>query len=116
MNRVPDIQTRASFHKQLYYFNLSGADCLVERRRVGMKSVRVVAVRILPRVEQQLDNLGVTVLGSQRQSDVSALTVRLREHSSRFCDPAKAGHRGKVAYWRTAPGQRLCRAQISERQ
>ena len=75
INCVPDVQPRASFYKQFYYFSVAGADCLVQRRRVGMEPVRVVSVRILARIEQQLDDLGVTVLGGEREGGVSALTV-----------------------------------------
>ena len=52
INRVPDVQTRTSFYKQLHYLSVVGADCLMERRRMGMKSIRVVTIWIFTGIDE----------------------------------------------------------------
>src|SRR5205085_893436 len=62
INRIPDVQPRASFNQQLHHLGMARADRLMQGCRMGMEPVGVVAVRIFPRLEQQPDDFSVAVL------------------------------------------------------
>ena len=48
-------------------------------------------------IQQQPDNLGVTMLGGQCEGDMSALAVSVREHSSSLFESAEASRRGTAS-------------------
>src|SRR5207248_3352736 len=72
---VLDVQPCASFDEQPHRVCVVGPHSLMQRRRMRMVSIRVVAVRILTGIEEQAHHVGVAVLGGEREGDVSALTV-----------------------------------------
>src|SRR3954468_13941515 len=47
--------------------------CLVERRRVRVRSLRIETIRVLSQVEQQLDDGNVTELGRPGEGEMSVL-------------------------------------------
>ena len=58
---------------------------LMQRRRVGMISVRVVPVWVFARVEEQPYDIGVPVLRGDRERSVPALSVRRRQQLPGIC-------------------------------
>ncbi len=73
---VLDVQPSASLHQQMHYVLVFRPHRLMQRRRVGMISVRVVSARILACIEQQTYDIGPAVLSGERERDVFALAVR----------------------------------------
>src|SRR6202008_47621 len=75
IDRVLDVGARPPVQEQPHDPRSIRCDGLMQWSRVGMKSVRVVSIRILTRIEQRSNYLGVAVLGGERQCDVPASAV-----------------------------------------
>ena len=78
MNRVLDVEPCTSFDEQPHHVCGVGPDSLMQRRRMRMVPVRVVATRILAGIEEQSHYACMAVLGSECEGDVPAVTVRGR--------------------------------------
>ena len=78
---VPYIQPRAALDQQPHYRLVAAQDGLMQRRRVRMVAFEVVAVGILAGVEQQANDLRVSVLRGQGERAVARFGVRGREQT-----------------------------------
>ena len=78
---VPGIQPSAAFDQEPHHRLVARQHRLVQWRRVGMVAFQVVAVGILAGVEQQANNLRMSVLRGQGERAVARFSVREREQA-----------------------------------
>jgi hypothetical protein len=88
---VLQVQSCAAFDKEPDYFIVPSPGSLVQRCRVGMASHRVVPVWIFARVEQQSNDLDMTKIRCQSESQMAVLTAGARKQPTGIFD-APQGH------------------------
>src|SRR5689334_10536178 len=103
---VPDIQPRAALEKQPHHRLMATQDGLVQRRAVGMVAFWVVAVGVLAGVEQQTNNLRMSLLCSQGESAVTRFDVRGWDSTGSIAYEPQSGGGGQIDT-RPAFGQSL---------
>src|SRR5207244_2564698 len=81
---------------------MTGRHRLVQRSRVRVVPLRVVPVGILSGVEQDADDVHVTVLRGQCERAMAILAGRTGEQLTRLVETAQPGRRGDVVYPRTS--------------
>src|SRR3984893_4807384 len=93
---------------------MAGQNSLMQWRRVGMISVRVVPVWIFAGIEEQPNDIHMPVLRRQRERAMPAFRIGRREQSACLGGPPQTGRRDYVIDSRAASDERFGSAQISE--
>lgn len=88
MNRVLDVEPRAAFDQQTNYGVVACQNGLMQRGRMSVVSFRVVAIRILAGVEEQADDIHVTMLRRQRERAMAGFSVGGWQQPARFRESA----------------------------
>jgi hypothetical protein len=78
---VADIQPRAALDKDPHHRLVAAQHGLVQRRRVRMIACRIVSVGIFAGVEQEANNLRMSVLRSERERAMARFGIRGREQT-----------------------------------
>ena len=88
---VPDVLPRAAVDQQPYYWLVASGDGLVQWRRVGVIAFEVIAVRVLASIEQQANNVRMSVVGSQGESAVARFGIGGREQTAGGVQESQSG-------------------------
>src|SRR5579859_3634630 len=72
--RILHIQPCAALHEQADDLVVTTCGCLMQRRRMSMDSNGIVSIRIFTSIEQQRDDLCLTILRRQSQGTMALLT------------------------------------------
>ena len=78
MNGISYVQARAALDQQMDYVRAAGIRSLVQRSRVCVESLRIVAVRVFARIEQQSHDICSPVLSREGEGDMPGLGVGSR--------------------------------------
>ena len=103
---ILQVEPSAALDEETNHILVACSGCLVQRRRVGMSSGRVVSVGIFARVQQRSNNLHMTELRRHRQSQVSLLWARSCEKMAEFSYATESSCNGQVEF-RAVPDQRI---------
>src|SRR5258706_7401819 len=88
----------------------------MQRRRVGVVSLRVVSVWVLARIEEKAYDVHVPMLRGECKRTMAALTLGGREQLTCIGEPPQPARRGEVIYSRSAFDKCLGSAPVSERE
>ena len=78
-------------HEELDRVAMTRQRCLVQRRRMGVRALRIEAIRVLSQVEQQLDDAEMTELGRPRKGEMPVLRRGGRRSSAGLINPTRCG-------------------------
>jgi hypothetical protein len=93
---VADIRSGTALNKQANDPFVTSQRGLMQRRRMRMRSLRIVPVRILAGVEQQAHDFRMSVLRRPSHGEMPFLWSGARERSARFVNATSRSSRGKV--------------------
>ena len=107
-DRVPDVLKAPGSLDQQADDTLVARECrLMERRGVTVIAVGIVPVRILARVEEQPDDLGVAHLRRERDRPMAIQRIRLRKKTGRIGKTSQSGSSCHRRNPRAAANQRF---------
>ena len=89
---------------------------LMQRRRVAVIAFRVISIRILTGVEQEANDVEMSVLSRQRHGAMSIKRARSRQQSSRVGQSAQAGCCRQAVDRRSTADERLGCRLVAERE
>src|SRR5215208_6513262 len=83
---VLQVQPGSMLRQQSYGVAMTSQRRLMQRRRMRMRSLRIEAIRVLPQVEQQLDDRNVTELGRPCEGEMPVFRRGAREGRARVLE------------------------------
>src|SRR5205823_11042171 len=93
---VPHIEPRAAFDQEPHHRLMPRQHRLMQWCRMRMVAFRIVAVGVLPGIEQQANDLQMSVLRCEGERAVARFGVRGREETGGIVPEAKACGGGQI--------------------
>ena len=112
MMQVPDVKTRAALDKQPNDIEMARQSGLMQGRGMRMASHRIVPAGIPTGVEQQRDNLGMSMLGCQGESLMPLVILGDAKALAR-CFQAASRRGSDQVHTRAAANQRVNRVPLT---